>query len=90
MCLGVPGRITKIWESEETGMRMGRVDFGGVAREACLSLVPEADVDDYVLIHVGFAISRLDEEEAHETLALLTEMGGLEEILGQPVAEDSR
>lgn len=90
MCLGVPGRITRIWESEETGMRMGRVDFGGVAREACLSLVPEADVGDYVLIHVGFAISRLDEEEAQETLALLTEMGGLEGILGQPAVADGQ
>ena len=74
MCVGVPGRVTETWSSEETGMRMGRVDFGGVKREACLAFVPEADVGDYVLIHVGFAISQLDEEEAHETLALLTQM----------------
>ena len=70
MCLGVPGRIIEVWTPQVTGMRMGRVDFGGVAREVSLAFVPEADVGDYVLIHVGFAISRIDEEEARETLEL--------------------
>jgi len=89
MCLGVPGKITETWSSEETGMRMGRVDFGGVKREACLAFVPDADVGDYVLIHVGFAISQLDEDEAHETLALLTEMGQVAEELGTAGSEDA-
>ncbi|MFO7661975.1 MAG: HypC/HybG/HupF family hydrogenase formation chaperone [Chloroflexota bacterium] len=80
MCLGVPGKITEIYESD--GLKMGRVDFGGTQREACLAYVPEATVGDYTVIHVGFAISLLSEEEANETLALLREMIDLEEELG--------
>jgi hydrogenase expression/formation protein HypC len=72
MCLGVPAKITEIYEAE--GLRMGKVDFGGAVREACLEYVPEAEVGQYVVIHVGFAISLLDEEEAQETLALLREL----------------
>ncbi|MGD8966092.1 MAG: HypC/HybG/HupF family hydrogenase formation chaperone [Anaerolineae bacterium] len=73
MCLGVPGRII---EAQEGGlMRMGKVDFGGITREICLAYVPEADVGDYVIVHAGFAISRIDEAEAQETLALLVESG---------------
>ena len=87
MCLGVPGKITETWPAEGTGMRMGRVDFGGVAREACLALVPDADVGDYVLIHVGFAITQLDEDEAHRTLELLSQMGVLGGELGRPAGE---
>jgi hydrogenase expression/formation protein HypC len=56
-------------------MRMGKVDFGGITREVCLAYVPEAGVGDYVIVHAGFAISRVDETEAHETLALLVESG---------------
>jgi hydrogenase expression/formation protein HypC len=56
-------------------MRMGKVDFGGITREICLAYVPEADVGDYVIVHAGFAISRVDEAEAQETLALLVESG---------------
>ena len=74
MCLAVPGRITEVWTPEETGMRMGRIDFGGVARQASLAFVPEADVGDYVLIHVGFAIGRIDGEEARRTLEMLSQM----------------
>jgi hydrogenase expression/formation protein HypC len=80
MCLGVPGKIIDIYEAD--GLRMGRVDFGGTAREACLAYVPEAAVGDYTVIHVGFAISRLSEEEAQSTLAVLREMANLEEELG--------
>ncbi|MGD2147163.1 MAG: HypC/HybG/HupF family hydrogenase formation chaperone [Anaerolineae bacterium] len=77
MCLGVPARIV---ETEDSGLlRMGKVDFGGVSREVCLAYVPEADVGDYVIVHAGFAISRLDEVVAQETLDLLLESG----ILGQ-------
>jgi len=73
MCLGVPGKIIEIFGKDD--LRMGRIDFGGVIREACLEYVPEAEVDDYVVIHVGFAISRLSQEEAEETLRLLREIG---------------
>jgi hydrogenase expression/formation protein HypC len=73
MCLGIPGRIVEV--DDNPLMRMGKVDFGGVTREVCLAYVPEAQVGDYVIVHVGFAISRIDEEEARETLQLLAEMG---------------
>ncbi len=73
MCLGVPGRVVEIFE--QGGIRMGKVDFGGVIKEACLAYVPETAVNDYVIVHAGFAISRLNEEEAQETLAILREMG---------------
>jgi hydrogenase expression/formation protein HypC len=61
---------------------MGRIDYGGVVKEACLAYVPETQVDDYVIVHAGFAISRLDEEEAEETLAMLREMAALDEASG--------
>jgi hydrogenase expression/formation protein HypC len=83
MCLGIPGQITKTWTDSESGMPMARVDFGGVGKEVCLALEPEAQVDEYVLVHVGFAISRIDEEEAKQTLELLTQMGELAEELGE-------
>lgn len=80
MCLGVPGKITDIYEAD--GLRMGRIDFGGTQREACLAYVPEANVGDYTVIHVGFAISLLSEEEAMATLETLREIANLEEELG--------
>lgn len=73
MCLGIPGRIVKVGPEEL--MRMGKVDFGGVVRDVCLAYVPEAQIGDYVIVHVGFAISQLDEEEARETLELMVESG---------------
>jgi hydrogenase expression/formation protein HypC len=74
MCLAIPGRVLEI--GEETGLlRMGRVDFGGVVREVCLAYTPEVQVGDYVIVHTGFAIQRLDEEEARETLRLLGQVG---------------
>ena len=76
MCLGVPGKVIEIYERD--GMKMGKVDFGGVMRETCLAYVPEIEIGDYTLIHVGFAISQLSEEEAQETLALLRELGEFE------------
>jgi hydrogenase expression/formation protein HypC len=84
MCLGVPGRINEIYEAE--GRRMGTVDFGGVRREACLDFVPEAQVGQYVVVHVGFAISLLSEVEARETLELLREIMDLEQELGPEAA----
>lgn len=76
MCLGVPGKIIEIYE--QNGLRMGKIDFGGVFREVCLAYVPEAKVGDYTVVHVGFALNLLDEAEALETLALLREIGDLE------------
>ncbi len=77
MCLGVPARIEEIYQKE--GLKMARVDFGGVSREVCLDYVPEARVGEYCIIHVGFAISLLSETEARETLALLNEIADLED-----------
>ena len=81
MCLGVPGKIIEIYMTDT--LRMGQIDFGGVKREACLEYVPEAAVGDYVVVHVGFAISRLSEEEAQETLKMLREISALDEELGE-------
>ena len=72
MCLAVPGKIIEIYTAN--GLRMGKVDFGRVYREACLEYVPEAQVGDYTVIHVGFALSRLSEQEAQASLALLKEI----------------
>jgi hydrogenase expression/formation protein HypC len=82
MCLGIPGQITATWTVPETNLPMARVDFGGVGKEICLALQPDAQVGDYVIVHVGFAISRIDEVEAQQTLELLAQMGALEEELG--------
>jgi hydrogenase expression/formation protein HypC len=84
MCLGVPGKITEIYEAG--GLQMGKVDFGGVTKEVCLAYVPEAKVGDYTVIHVGFALNILNEEEALETLDLLRQIGALDEELGDESA----
>lgn len=76
MCLGIPGKVTEI--RDEGGLAMGRVDFGGVRKDACLAYLPELRVGDYVIVHVGFAISRVDEEEALKTLEILEQMGVME------------
>lgn len=81
MCLGIPGKIVEIYEAN--GMKMGKIDFGGVTREACLEYVPEAQVGDYTLIHVGFALNLISEEEAMETLQLLNQIADLSEELPQ-------
>ena len=76
MCLGIPGKITDIYQKDS--LRMARIDFGGIVKEACLEYTPEAKVGDYALIHVGFAISLMDEEEAQETLKLIREVAEYE------------
>ncbi len=81
MCLGVPGKIIEKYQVGE--LPMGKVDFGGVVREACLAYVPDAEIGDYTVIHVGFAISRLSEEEAMESLETLRELIDIEEELGR-------
>jgi hydrogenase expression/formation protein HypC len=72
MCLAVPGKILEIYEKQ--GLTMAKVDFSGVTREACIEHVPEAQIGDYAIIHVGFAISLLSEEEAQESMDLLREI----------------
>lgn len=73
MCLSLPGRIITIDENPE--LRMAEVDFGGIRREVCVEWVPEANIGDYVLVHVGTALTVLDEESALESIAALTELG---------------
>jgi len=77
MCLAIPGQIVEAREID--GLRVGVVRFGGVTRQACLDFVPEAQCGDYVIVHVGFAISRVDAAEAERTYRLLEEMGALED-----------
>ena len=79
MCLGVPGQVLSIDENP-LGMTMGTVSFGGIKKEVCLAYVPEVAVGDYVIVHVGFAISRIDEDEAREVFRTLEEMGDLAEL----------
>ncbi len=85
MCLAIPGKITEIYE--HAGLSMGKVDFGGIVKEVCLAYLEDPKVGDYTLIHVGFAISKVDEEEAFQTLELLRQMGELDAELGLDVAE---
>ena len=85
MCLGVPGRIEEIWDAE--GTRMARVDFGGVNKDVCLAYLPDLAVGDYTIVHVGFAISQVDEDSARETLRLFEEIGVLEAELGTSFKE---
>ena len=84
MRLGVPGKIVEVYD--RCGLKMAKVDFGGVFREACLDYVPEATIGDYCVIHVGFAISLLSEKEALETLDLLKQISDIEEELGAGTA----
>jgi len=81
VCLGIPGKVISI-EENPLGMTQGRVSFGGITKEVCLAYVPEVEVGDYVVVHVGFAISRIDEEEARRTYDFLKEMGELSELGG--------
>ncbi len=79
MCLGIPGRIVEI--RDDGGFPMGVVDFGGVKREVCLAyLAGEVEIGDYAIVHVGFAISKVDEEEARRTFEVLKEMSQLDEL----------
>ena len=85
MCLGIPGKIIEILDNP--GLKMCKMDFGGVIREVCIETIPEAKVGDYAIVHAGFALNLLSEEEANETLSLLREIAMLEdsdaESLGQ-------
>jgi hydrogenase expression/formation protein HypC len=85
MCLAIPGKVLE--EFDKGGLRMARVQFGGIIREAALDYVPDAKVGDYVLVHVGFAISTVNAEEAERTYKLLEEMDQLTE-LNAPVVDE--
>ena len=80
MCLGIPGRVTEIWE--ELGTRMAYVDFGGAVKDVCLAYLPDIEVGDYTIVHAGFALTRLDERSALDTLAMFRELGVLDQELG--------
>ncbi|MCB9133554.1 MAG: HypC/HybG/HupF family hydrogenase formation chaperone [Anaerolineales bacterium] len=79
MCLGVPGKVVEISE-DPLGMTMGKVDFSGIVKEVCLAYVPEVTLGDYVVVHVGFAISVVDEDEAQEVFEFLRQMDELAEL----------
>jgi hydrogenase expression/formation protein HypC len=81
MCLAIPGRIVEIFERD--GLKMAKVDYGNIFRETCLEYVPEAQVGEYCVVHVGFAISLMNEVDAQESLALLKEISDIEEELGK-------
>lgn len=80
MCLAIPGEVMEL--SERDGLRFGKVSFGGAVREVCMEYEPSAGVGDFVLVHVGFAISTIDREEAARAWALLEEIGQLDELEG--------
>ena len=80
MCLAIPGKVEEIFQ--EGDLRIGRVNFGGIIKRVCLDYVPEVEVGDYTIVHVGFAISKIDEETAEQTLRDFRELGILDEELG--------
>jgi len=88
MCLAIPGKIESI-SGDEPLTRMGRVNFGGVIKEASLAYVPEATIGDYVIVHVGFALSRVDEAEAHKVFEYLKQMDELSELDDAPLVAAS-
>ncbi|MGL4649775.1 MAG: HypC/HybG/HupF family hydrogenase formation chaperone [Caldilineaceae bacterium] len=79
MCLGIPGQVISL-ESRKDDLPMGRVSFGGIVKEVCLAYVPEVAIGDFVIVHVGFAISRVDEVEAHAVFDFLEQMQELDEL----------
>lgn len=89
MCLGIPGKVIEL--RDDGPVLMGKVDFGGIRKEACLAYTPEVQLGDYVIVHVGFAISKVDEEEALKTLDVLASMGDVVsqelETMGPGMAE---
>jgi len=80
MCLAIPGKIISVDNSDSPIMRTGRVNFGGIIKEVNLSYTPEANLNDYVIVHVGFALKRLDESEANKVFEYLKEMENLDEL----------
>lgn len=87
MCLAIPGKVVDVF-TDPHGVKMAKVNFGGIVKQACLEYTPEVEVGNYVLVHVGFALSKVDEEEAQRTFELLQEMDQLGE-LDEPSIESS-
>ena len=83
MCLAVPGKVVDIMDAGDIAFRRAKVDFGGIRKEVNLAYTPEAEVGKYVLVHVGFAISVIDEDEAQRVFKVLEEMGAVKEELGE-------
>jgi len=88
MCLAIPGKITSLEEPEDDQPRLGKVLMGGIKKDVNLELLPEAGIGDYVLIHVGVAISIVDEEEAEDTLQFLDKMGDLDELTPEDIIKE--
>lgn len=84
MCLAIPGKVVELQSPGDITNRPGKVSFGGIIREVNFCFLPEVEVDDYVLVHVGVALSKVDEEEAVETLTYLRKMGELDELNPEP------
>ena len=78
MCLAVPGKVVSI-DERNPELKMAKVNFSGVSKEVCIQWLPDVNVGDYVLVHVGFALNKIDEKDAEETLRILREMGDIEE-----------
>jgi hydrogenase expression/formation protein HypC len=83
MCLAVPGKVVEIMDAGDIAFRRAKVDFGGIRKEISLAYTPEAEIGKYVLVHVGFAISVIDEDEAQRVFEYLKQMGNIEEELGE-------
>ena len=88
MCLGIPGKVIDIWE--EAGTRMSTVDFGGTTKTVCLAYLPDMQTGEYAIVHAGFAITRLDEASAHQTLKMFDELGVLDEELAPDQPQNRR
>ena len=82
MCLGIPAKVVELYQAN--GMKMAKVDFGGALKEACMEYLPEVKVGDYTIIHVGFGLSILDEQEALETMELLRQIDALGDEIETP------
>ncbi len=87
MCLGIPGKLVEVLTDSD--VRMGRVQFGGITKLVCLEHVQDAKVGDYVLVHVGFALSKIDEREAHRVFDYLAQLGALDELKAEAQGEDA-
>jgi hydrogenase expression/formation protein HypC len=88
MCLAIPGKVIEVSASPE-GVRMGKANFGGIVKAICLEYTPEVNIGDYVLVHVGFALSKVDEDVAAQTYAMLEEMKQLDELNDPEATEDA-
>lgn len=88
MCLGIPGKVIEIWD--EAGTRMSTVDFGGTTKAVCLAYLPDMTIGEYTIVHAGFAIARLDEVSANNTLTMFAELGVLDEELAGNAGQGNR